>query len=395
MTQTRKPRGDRPVFLHGRRVVGLKVRTTGAGVETFEYKGRLAGHRSVQTRKLDATNKTDAAAEVERLRAEARSADRPATLDRTLTVARLAELFMTAADRDPSYSERTRGDMCTRLDVHIVPALGDTKVGDLDAFAVRRFARGLPDKMKAKTHLNVISVLSVLMTWAVAEGYAAENPVTRAKERFPRDVRRRDRVPFQPRMLTDAEADAALASVTDTHRPVLTFIGETGARLSEALGVRFGDIDLQAGTWTIAGQLASDGSHRVLPCKTPGSMATVPLSSGAAEVVRKRRAELMRSGFAAAAADAFVFTGRSGRPFGRRNVLRSWQAAAEEALGFRVRVHELRGTFISRLAERGVDPPTVQALARHSRLTTTLDIYTRVRGDADARLDRMRAALDG
>jgi integrase len=41
-----------------------------------------------------------------------------------------------------------------------------------------------------------------------------------------------------------------------------------------------------------------------------------------------------------------------------------------------------------------VDVPTAQALLRHANPSTTLNIYTRVQGDAAARLARMRAALD-
>ena len=64
--------------------------------------------------------------------------------------------------------------------------------------------------------------------------------------------------------------------------------------------------------------------------------------------------------------------------------------AATAALTF----HDLRTTFLSRLAENGVDVATAQALARHAKPSTTLDIYTRVRGDSTAKLERMRAALE-
>jgi integrase len=237
-----------------------------------------------------------------------------------------------------------------------------------------------------------VSVLSVLLAWAAAEGLAAENAVRRARERFPRDLRRTDTTRFEPRALTDKEVKRALAKVGPTYRPVCTFAAETGARISEALGVRFTDVDLQAGTWSVAGQLADAGTVR--PAKTPGSMATVPLSQGAIAVVKERRVALMRTGFDAVAPDAFVFTGVNGQPLMRRNALRAWQAATTAALGESFRLHELRTTFASRLAANNVDVATAQALMRHARPSTTLDVYTRVRGDAAAKLERMRAALD-
>jgi integrase len=90
-----------------------------------------------------------------------------------------------------------------------------------------------------------------------------------------------------------------------------------------------------------------------------------------------------------------VFTGRNGQPLGRRNTLRAWQVATEAALGEALRLHDLRTTFASRLAARRVDLPTTQALLRHAHPSTTLDVYTGMLGGAEARLERMREALNG
>jgi integrase len=59
-----------------------------------------------------------------------------------------------------------------------------------------------------------------------------------------------------------------------------------------------------------------------------------------------------------------------------------------------LRLHDLRATFASRLAANGVDVATAQALLRHAKPSTTLDIYTRIPGDSAAKLKRMRAALE-
>ncbi|TML49769.1 MAG: phage integrase family protein, partial [Actinobacteria bacterium] len=91
----------------------------------------------------------------------------------------------------------------------------------------------------------------------------------------------------------------------------------------------------------------SDG--RVRDAKTSGSMATIPLSQAAVAIVKERRRTLMRRSFTAASSDAFVFTGRNGRPLTRRNALRAWQVATKDVLGNPLRLHDLRTTFASRL----------------------------------------------
>lgn len=378
-----------PVELRGRRVPGLYVRPTEDGREVFEYRARLGGR--VVTRKLEARSRGEAAAEVEQLRTDARLNGDPLTIDRRLTVDRLAESFRRAVDADPAYSPRTREDIRSRLSLHVVPSLGRLRVHEVDAHAIRRFARTLAP-MRAKTHSNILSVASAMFAWALAEGIAAKNPVARARERFPRDLHRADRDRFEPRALSEDELERALAQVGPTYRPLISFIAETGARVSEALAVRFADVDLTSGTWCIAGQLDNGGTVR--PAKTPGSMATVPLSQAALAIVRRQRRRLMQRGFTAVSADGFVFTGRNGQPLSRRNALRAWQVATKAVLGEAMRLHDLRTTFASRLAAANVDVATAQALLRHARPSTTLDVYTRVRGDAAARLERMRSALD-
>jgi integrase len=392
--QQRDTRRREPFKVQGRRVPGGYVRTTADGVETFEYRGKLAGQFA--NRKLTATNRTDAAAEIEQLRAEARVADAPVRIDRRLTVAELANRYRAAIDLDPTLSPKSCERMHTLIRLHVEPKLGRVKACELDSATVARWARALPRSMRAKTHRNVVSALSSMLGWATVEGLLAENSVRVARERFPRDLKRHDASPFEARVLTADEEAAVLAKLGDSYRPVLAFMMATGARVSEALGVRFGDIDLKAETWTVAGQLLNG---EVRPAKTPGSMTTVPLSTAAVAVVKAQREALAEErGFLAIAADAFVFVGKTGNPHDRHNTRRAFKAALRQALGeetaAQVRLHDTRGGFVSALAEKpDVDLPTVQLLARHANLSTTVNVYTRVRGNDEAKLARMRAAL--
>jgi integrase len=49
-----------------------------------------------------------------------------------------------------------------------------------------------------------------------------------------------------------------------------------GLRVSEALGLRWRDVDFKGGTITIAGQLGRDGKTWLPVVKTKASAATVP-----------------------------------------------------------------------------------------------------------------------
>ncbi len=55
-------------------------------------------------------------------------------------------------------------------------------------------------------------------------------------------------------------------------------------------------------------------------------------------------------------------------------------------------LHELRHTYLTVLAVNGVHPKVMQELAGHTRMATTLEIYTHV--NMDAKREAMRAVSD-
>lgn len=82
-----------------------------------------------------------------------------------------------------------------------------------------------------------------------------------------------------------------------------------------------------------------------------------------------------------------IFTTSIGTPLEPRNVNRDWDAVCERA-GAKVRLHGLRHAAASRAFQAGADLKEVQAMLRHTRLSTTSDVYVEVfdsvrRGTAD------------
>ena len=68
----------------------------------------------------------------------------------------------------------------------------------------------------------------------------------------------------------------------------------------------------------------------------------------------------------------FVLSTRSGRPFAQRNLQRAIEAAAVSAGLGKVTPHDLRRSFASLAARRGVDPVQAARMTGHS-----LDVWTR------------------
>jgi integrase len=371
-------------------VPGLYVRQLADGGERYEFVGRLSGR--VRTVQFAAQTKTDAIAETESLRSGVRERRTHVPPDQRITVADLARRFLAAVEADTTRSPRTLEHLRGRLDLHVVPKIGHLKVADVDERTVRDLARALTRSgLAASTVRGACSSLSAMFQWALAERIVAHNPVRLAREAFPRELSPHDAKPYQARAMTDAEITAALAKVGEAYRPVIAFIAETGCRVSEAAAVCWRDLDLGAGTWTVAGQIL-DG--KVRPAKSAASGTTVPISEEAVRVLREhRQAVASRKGLQAVQDESFVFQTRSGKPLSRRNVGRAWHDALAAAKITGAHLHSLRTSFVSRLLARGVDPVRVSALARHSRVTTTLDVYARVQGGDVKRLEGLRDAL--
>ena len=63
------------------------------------------------------------------------------------------------------------------------------------------------------------------------------------------------------------------------------------------------------------------------------------------------------------------------------NLGRMWARIVQEAKVLDVTIHDLRRTFVTRLVREGVPMPTVQKLAGHANVNTTLRYYTWISND--------------
>lgn len=135
------------------------------------------------------------------------------------------------------------------------------------------------------------------------------------------------------------------------------------------------------------------GELHVTAAKTTAGNRTVPLSSRTAEAIRHWRIEQKRLRLKAGRAWAgteFVFTARHGTPLEPRNVNRMLGRLVAKAKLPARRLHDHRHTALTNLVSRGVDIKTVQQVAGHASLASTLPYLHMVPGGAD----RVRAAMD-
>jgi integrase/recombinase XerC len=139
-------------------------------------------------------------------------------------------------------------------------------------------------------------------------------------------------------------------------RAMLELFYSSGLRLSELVGLRWLDLDLDAGEVRVLGK---GGKTRIVPV---GRHAVAALRAlGEAE---------------GRAPDTPVFRGRGGAPISPRTVqARLKQLALTQGFAKRVHPHLLRHTFASHMLESSGDLRAVQELLGHADIATT-QIYT-------------------
>jgi integrase len=149
---------------------------------------------------------------------------------------------------------------------------------------------------------------------------------------------------------------------------VVTVLAFTGLRFSEALGLRWQDVDFVESELHVRGQLSMarrDRPARLAPAKTAASVRVVPLMPAVERVLVDQLEIEQRAG--RGRDDDFVFVSRLGTPMHQRNVaVRGVEAAARAAGLGKVTPQDLRASLCSLSGRRGVDLVEAAQITGHS-----------------------------
>jgi integrase/recombinase XerD len=259
-------------------------------------------------------------------------------------------------------------------------ALADVRPADVSGFlASLRQGDEVHQPLAAGSAGRAVVAVRGMHAFACAQGMAPDDP---AREVAPPAPPRR-----LPKAITLAEVERLLdaaGSVTGDDpralrdRALLEFLYGTGARISEAVGLDTGDLDLAADP---AVRLAGKGGkERIVPV---GSYAVRALQ---AYLVRarpslaaagERAGRGARTGARRASASPAVFRNARGGRLTRQGAWGVLHAAAGRAGVAGVSPHTLRHSFATHMLDGGADIRVVQELLGHASVTTT-QVYTLV-----------------
>ena len=175
-----------------------------------------------------------------------------------------------------------------------------------------------------------------------------------------------------------------LNSLQDTeYYPVFYTLLFTGMRRSEALALRWQDLDLDFGRLSIERSLhhLNDRTFHFLTPKTEKSRRLVPLPPSLVMVLKQhrdnQRAMRLTMGLVVSNND-LVFAHVDGKPLLPHSISQAWSRLAKRAGYPEVRLHDARHSHASLMLAQGVHPKVVSERLGHNSVSLTLDVYSHV-----------------
>jgi integrase len=276
----------------------------------------------------------------------------------------------------------------TAVRVHVAPAMGRIKLRNVTPTHLRGLYR---EKLDAGLSTRTVQYLHVTLRQAlgqaVKDGLVPRNVADVVNA--PRVVTRQ----MQP--LTSEQAKAFVeAAKGDRHEALYVLAVTTGIRRGELLGLKWEDLELDAGVLRVKRALAPDARTFAEP-KTAKSRRSVRLTSGAVRALQWHRERQSQAGQRLNSLwqeHGLVFPSMVGTPLNPENLVkRSFKPLLEHVGLPPIRFHDLRHTCATLLLSKSVNPKIVQEMLGHANISVTLDIYSHVLPDMQ---EEAAAAMD-
>jgi integrase len=280
----------------------------------------------------------------------------------------------------PLLAKTTQDSYLGIIAKYLEPGFSPLCLRDLTPLTLQRYFSGLAgERVGHPSILKIRDTLSSILRSAVRYGFLIQNPMVGLK--MPVDKRPRRQKP----VISPEQFSNLVEYVSEPYASMLFVSVWTGLRISELIALKWRCIHADSitveeryfrGDWSTPKTNASAATIGVAPevinriqrLKT----LTVEVRAGTA----RRRYQVVKS----AGQDDLVFQSiKDGKPMSGQNVLKRHVKPVARRLGLNfVDWHCLRRSYATWLVQSGADPKSVQGQMRHSRISTTLDIYAQM-----------------
>lgn len=268
-------------------------------------------------------------------------------------------------------SENTRSSYQLNLDKWIYPAIGDLKMPDITSANISAVLLSMQSQGKAhSTCVKVYTVLHGLFKMAYMGDVISKNPMDKVER--PRS--RKDEVQGKEVEAYTVEEVQRILSGLESEplkwRAFLQLLIDTGIRRGEACGLQWKDVDFQANTITVSGNLCYTPQKGVyLDTPKNGHTRTVDVDPDVMKLLRALRGSQK-------VISQFVFAQDNGDPIHPQSPTRYMKKFSARYNVPDLHPHKLRHTFASIAITNGADVASVSEKLGHSDKAVTLRMYT-------------------
>lgn len=296
----------------------------------------------------------------------------------------------------PLFAKSTRDRYEGVLENYLLPAFGGLALRDLTALSVQRYFSNMATSALAHESRDKIrDVLSSVLGSSVRYGFLLRNPVENVRMPAERRGKKRNK-PY----LTPFQFDGLLQLIPEPYATMVYVAIYTGLRVSELAGLRWDDIHEDSitiderycrGDWGAPKSESSNATIGVNRCVIERihllRLMTVEVRAGRS--IRKYR--VVKSD---QPSDLVFQSVKDGKPIRDNNILMRFIKPHARALGLGwVNWRSLRTSHAVWLKMAGADVKDAQGQMRHSRASTTLDIYQQFVPESQQRVVQKLSAL--
>ena len=245
---------------------------------------------------------------------------------------------------------------------YILPRLGHIRIDQINVRRVRQFVNHMMDEdFSPDTVRNAYMRLRGMLQSAVDEGVTSYN--LSAKIELPKariDV---------ARILSIPQAQTLLATVEEHRLSVLYYIYLIlGLRRGEGLGLRWSDVNREVETIDIRQQIQIIENEIALNTPKNDKTRTLPLSPELVAMLQeheKNQREERELAGAQWQEHGLIFPSEVGTPMNPNNLLRHFKLTLQAANLEHMRLHDLRHTSATLLADLGTEERIIAAILGH------------------------------
>jgi len=289
-----------------------------------------------------------------------------------------------------------RREMHMRRD--ILKEYGDMKLRDIKTMHIRKYYNQVLREEGKNKVFEINNVLNQFFKWAIHNNFAIDtNPITEGLlEHFRKSISR-----LQAESEVENTEDVSynledMVSIMnevhgDPKEAIYSLQLQSGLRISEALAVKYSDIDLEKGIVKIRKQVtelygvmkkisrwSDKGGKLIAPPKTKKSRREITLSKTLRRIVEETPT-YERKGY--------LYTTKHGDVCTRSNWDSRHHKPLMKRLGLNLKTHDFRKFFASFHSEINTPISEVSEQMGHSSITTTLNSYTKKIADTKSTID--------